>query len=147
MTTWKRVLYLLSAVFFNVNAASESSLDLASKGKKLWESFECAALAGYMGEEQEAERLFEYGYDQGHRFIEAVEAGKIEKADIRTKVPMIVRMRLSGPTPDFVLGRIYEEASEYALEDVLKDFLETDAKTRQKIARNKYNEGNCEIID
>ncbi len=128
-------------------AATETSKDLATLGRTTWSAFACSSLASESNNSNEQERLFKLGYKQGGRFIAALKSGKIKKADLDTSVPVTVLMLLEGPTPDFMLGRIYEAAQESALKDVYKDDDHKASKELRALAAgNKFASGNCELI-
>ncbi|TXL62467.1 hypothetical protein [Zeimonas arvi] len=104
-------------------------------------------MASQLGDAGEAERLFLLGYREGLAFIASVQAGKIPHEIMRTEVPWLMKLLLQGPTPDFMLGRVYEAAVDSALEDVLKtgDRL-NDEELKKSIATRKYHNWNCKIL-
>lgn len=116
-------------------------------GRIAWAAFECSSLAAQMKDANEQERLFTLGHEQGKAFIEAVETQKVERKHIMEEVPIGLVLHLQGPTPDFMLGRIYESAQD----EVLKDVLRTNGKLNSDevqalIAQGKYNDQNCRIL-
>jgi hypothetical protein len=140
------VLGLLS-IGMKVPADSQTSEDFARMAQATWSAFECSTLATKTGDAKEQERLFKFGYEQGLKFIEALEAKRISNDDLRAEAPMVVLLLLQGPTPDFILGRIYQTAEESALEDVLKTGETLNPDESQKvIAQNKFHKANCELI-
>lgn len=128
-------------------ATAGEGRDLARKGRAVWSAFVCAALASHLNQEDEHKRLFEYGYDQGKEFIEAVRSGKITREDISKEVPVVVALSLNGPSTDFILGRIYELAVDDALDPIWgDDDAPHDRDTRQLLAQTKFDEINCGLI-
>lgn len=128
-------------------SSAETSQDVARLGKALYIAFRCSALAGAMGEREEARRLFEMGYGDGTRFLKAVQGGIVSEADIRSTVPIAVTMRIEGPSIDFMLGRIYAAAEEDALDDVICGETECyDDQLQRSIAGGKYERENCELF-
>lgn len=107
---------------------SQSSSEYAVMGDKTWNAFGCSALASIIGNTDESERLFKFGYEQGSIFLKALKANKISKEDISSKVPVGVMWLIEGPTNDFILGRILENAQEDALEEVFKTGNEYNSK-------------------
>ncbi len=61
-------------------------------------------------------KLFEIGLHSGRKFLAAVEAKTISPTDIQGTVPFIVVATAQGPSHDFILGRIWETASQDAYE-------------------------------
>lgn len=116
-------------------------------GKAAWSAFECSALAEKSKNTKEQERLFKYGYAQGLKFIEAIQAEKIEREDLSKGVPLMMLLLLQGPTPDFMLGRVFEGALDSALEDVFKtgEHFNSD-EMQETIAKNKFWKQNCQLI-
>ncbi len=62
----------------NVNF-DQTSKEYAVMGRQAWSAFECASLASVIGDVEEQERLFLFGYEQGKKFLAAVEAEKIQE--------------------------------------------------------------------
>lgn len=124
-----------------------TSKEYAVMGRELWSALQCAAWASKAEEEGQEERLFTYGYEQGKRFLKALEAGKIEQEDISNEVPIGVTWLLQGPTHEFILGRLYESSYDDALKEVFKTDEEFNSDELQKIiAADKFRGGNCELI-
>ncbi|MNV88105.1 hypothetical protein D3C71_1822820 [compost metagenome] len=54
---------------------------------------------------------------------------------------------LEGPSPDFMLGRIYESAQNSALKDVYKTGDQFNSDEEQiAIAANEFRKLNCQLI-
>ncbi len=124
-----------------------SSKEYAIMGNQAFSAFQCSSWASKKGDVEEAERLFMYGYEQGQKFLGALSAQKIKQEDIRAQVPIGVAMSLQGPSEEFILGRIHSFAEKTALDEVYKtgdDF--NDDELQKIIARNKYSDGNCELL-
>jgi len=116
-------------------------------GRQVFSAFQCSSWALINDDQDEAERLFVYGYEQGQKFLGALSAQKIKQEDISSQVPIGVTMLLQGPNEEFILGRIHSSAEEEALDEVFKtgdDF--NDDKLQKIIANNKYRNGNCELL-
>jgi len=104
----------------NPAAATESS-EFAEMGKASWSAFECAVYAEKSKNIEEQKRLFLHGYNQGKLFIEAIKSKKIEAEDISKRVPLYMPMLLSGPSTDFMLGRIYEFIADSVYDEISKN--------------------------
>lgn len=124
-----------------------NSAAYAQMAKATWSAFECSALAMKSKSVAEQERLFKFGYDQGQAFIAALQAGKIEQKDISETAPLMLLLLLQGPTPDFMLGRIFETAQDEVLKDVYYTGEEFNSEADQSsIAASKFSLKNCELI-
>ena len=132
------------------NSYDKSSKEYAVMSRQLWSAFLCSAWAAHTDDREEAERLFLYGYEQGEQFLGAAREGKISDEDFKSEVPIGVSWSLAGPNNDFVLGVLYTNAQDDALEEVFhsnydKTKLNSD-DLQESIAKNKYREGNCKLI-
>jgi hypothetical protein len=129
---------------------NQSSKEYAAMGSELWSAFSCSTWASHFGNQKEAERLFIFGYEQGKKFLGAARTGKITDEDFRQEVPIGISMSLAGPNDDFVLGVIFTNIQENALEEVFYtnyDKTKLNSEDLQKsIAENKYRDGNCKLI-
>lgn len=116
-------------------------------GLETWAAFECSSLAAHLKNNTQQERLFLHGYEQGQAFISAVRAGKVERQEMRSVVPIGLVLLLEGPTPDFMLGRIYENAQDNALKDVYGPVGELPSPEIQaRRAESKFLKANCALI-
>ena len=117
-------------------------------GRAAWSAFACSSLAAKLGEIKEQERLFQFGLQQGRKFIEAIQAGQVNEEDLRSEPPMYMLMLLQGPTADFMLGRVYEAAQDSALHDVVAGTTGEvrDEASQKSIAGNKFTKQNCRLI-
>lgn len=135
-------------------SSDEESWKLARLGKQAYEAFSCSTLAAEAGND-EVEVAFNVGLDSARRFVEALQAGKIEQADFTSEVPMLVGWSLEGPTTDFIVGRIFQAVSGYtsdAVSDEASKFSEPgnyDAlkAERQRVASLKHRENDCRRFD
>lgn len=137
---------LLLAAGFLTNALADAPSEHALMGRSIYSAFTCSVLASLMEEEKEHERLFTYGYEQGRVFVDRVRSGKITNEELRKSVPMGVSMYLRGPSSDFILGRIYSDAEDWALEKTASPDAEVYSESRRNSARSKYLAGNCALI-
>lgn len=145
-----------TVLFFNKQATTNNSiktgvLDGSSKeyavmGRQMWSAFGCSAIAEAFNDLEEQQRLSEFAYKQGVTFIGALENNKIEDSDFRSEVPMGVSMLLGGPSTDFIIGRIYENATEYALEDIYISDINDTEEFRKFRAEDKFSTQNCGVI-
>jgi hypothetical protein len=131
-----------------IPASAQSSKDYAVMGAETWAAFSCVALAAEAKNTAEQERLFMLGYDKGKRFIEALNAGRIRREDVDSNVPVGLVLNLQGPTPDFMLGRIYEAAARNALDSLYRQ--KSDAAVfeafRKSVAESVMYRQNCRLL-
>ncbi|CUJ46620.1 Uncharacterised protein [Achromobacter sp. 2789STDY5608633] len=131
----------------SAQAAEEDSSARAARGNAVWAAFDCSVLAEHLKNTPEQTRLFNYGLAQGRQFIKDMQAKRINPTDIDSTVPMGVLNSLSGPSPDFMLGRIYASASESTLRDVFSlggQWL--DAAAQRTRAASKFASQNCNLV-
>jgi len=134
----------LLTFMFIPSAGAQSSEQYAVMARAVWSAFECSSLAAESGDHKEQKRLFMFGYNQGKVFIAAVQAGKVKRKDLSSNAPIGVLVRLEGPSPDFMLGRIYEGAQDDALNDVYH--VGNSDKDNKLAASNKFTTKNCQLI-
>ena len=110
------MLVVFSCVAQSRAASSEESADL---GLKASAAFQCAALASAYGNSADQERLFNLGYSTGRALIEEAQTGSISTDDFKKDVPAEFFTPFEGPSPDFMLGRIWQ----ITVSDTLKDIV------------------------
>lgn len=143
--------YICTAVLvflgFVGSAIGQTSKEYAVMARSTWSAFECSSLAAQMKDSSEQERLFMYGYKEGLAFLTALQSKKIQRQDLSTEAPWLMLLLLQGPTPDFMLGRVFESAQDTALKNILKtgDKLNAD-EVRRMLAQGDYNKQNCRLI-
>jgi len=116
----------------------------------------CSSYAEMKGDAEEHRRLFELGYAKGKQYIDATVAGTITDDERSDYVPRFLNLLSSGPTQEFVLGRIFGVLAIRAKENVvakdesgiplpIEDRI-TDEGIKAAIARHKYAQANCEVL-
>lgn len=128
-------------------ANAQNSKEYAQKAMASWNAFECSSLASKAGKPTEKERLILYRYEYEMTFISTLKTEKIEQKDLSSESPWTMLLLLGGPNPDFMLGRIYASAQDYALKEVFKtgDHFNSDEEQRA-IALNEFRKLNCQSI-
>lgn len=125
-------------------------------GRLTWSAFTCATYAEMSGDNEEQQRLFTIGYEAGKRFLAAIRDQSVPEVELQ-KTPWIVLMLAGGPSVEFALGRIYENAMQDAFDGVTKEDTAgmpitdpsqwiTDDSAKSIIALNEYYKSNCELI-
>lgn len=133
-------------------ASADNKPNLA---RVMWSAFSCAAYAEISGNKQEQERLFKVGFDTGRTFVGGVKNKTITETEAKD-APIGVLMLMSGPTTDFIIGRIFEAATENSYDKVVKEDSAglpiidpsewADDKLKVIRAKNKYQSSNCTLI-
>ena len=150
----KAVLTFATALLFGL-APLTTDAQNARDGRVMWSAFQCATFAEMSGSNQEQDRLFGIGMKTGRRFVEALQNNQISPEAMRSEVPIGVTMLLAGPSVDFIIGRIFENATRDAFDSIVKqkngvlmpvDDWVQDQEVRKLIAQRKYLQGNCGLI-
>lgn len=150
-----RLLIAIVALFFSTSAILAGEAD-AKAARVMWSAFLCSQYSSIKKDQVETQRLFKVGYAAGQRFLAAALAGTITQEETKSTVPMAVGFRMSGPTTEFVLGRIFESATNDAFGSIvekdengvmldMKNWI-MDETLRASIAETKYSKANCETL-
>lgn len=101
-------------------------------------AFECAVVSP---NDKERERLFMLGLKAGRDFIRFVQDNTdLYRKNMSDHVPMLWNL-IRGPTPDFILGRVYADRER----EIYKEFSSDDALWNIK-KRNMYDAKNCALL-
>lgn len=136
-----RALLLICFILLpNTIAYAESNVDKQIKNAFLTLSaFECAVVSP---NDKEAERLFTIGLNVGRDFIQFVQSNPdLYLKTIRSQVPILWSLT-SGPTQDFILGRIYA-----AMEDKIYKEFSPDEELWKIKKQNMYQTKNCALLN
>jgi hypothetical protein len=88
---------LLLAAFPKI-VLGQTSEEYAAVGQKLWDAFECGALAEYADKPEKTARLYKLGYDQGKTLLDDLRGGKVDQ-QARSKLPIPVLLMLTEGRP------------------------------------------------
>ena len=142
-----KALVVTLAIATSTTAGAQTSGQKALSARASWSAFECAYLADMLGKDAEQKRLERYGYSQGLEFIAAHRSGQIEKSDIDSTVPSdFLDGSINGPTPDFILGRLYESIRNFVGDQVLEDDDFHISDSEQLKISVRYGKSNCALI-
>ncbi|GAB2509429.1 hypothetical protein [Lysobacter humi (ex Lee et al. 2017)] len=139
----KRVVMGAVLACMSTAAAAQDSAQYAQMSRTSWDAFACAALASTMQWRERHDQLVNYGYAQGKTFLTALAAGKIKQYDTFSRTPSAFPMRGADPSPDFVLGRVYEMAKTHALRDVVTPENRGQDDLQKSLATTKYETLQC----
>ena len=130
----------------SVDAFSQTSQDYALMGANAWAAFQCSTLVDKTERPDERQALFDFGYQQGKVFLQAMENGRIDGADVSRHVPIYVLDRLQPfvspklPTAEFRLGAIWESAARSILDSVESSAIPV------LFALSEVNQRNCNSV-
>ncbi len=113
-----------------------------------WSAFECSVLAAAKGEAADSERLTAYGIKAGNEFLSAHGKGEISSKEVNEIVPVGFLWSATGPSTDFIMGRVYESAVSGAWEKLYKiegDVIPDD-ELRKARAETAYGSQNCVLV-
>ncbi|RDH81053.1 MAG: hypothetical protein DIZ80_13105 [endosymbiont of Galathealinum brachiosum] len=115
-----RINLSITLVYLLLFSQSVFSNTQPNLGNVIWSAFVCSEYAGIYGNRNEQKRLFEVGFQVGREFINGIKNKTIPDSEAEN-TPIGILMRLSGPTTDFAIGRIFEGASGSAHDKVTKE--------------------------
>jgi hypothetical protein len=143
---------LAAAVVMLGDAHAGGEMAKAELSRRMMSAFECSVYAGMANLKDEEKRLFELGLADGREFLRAVRTGAISQETLKTAVPLLgVQMLMSGPSEDFMLGRMYEGVAESAFNKIYEtplDAIGRDAPSERdrSVAKVKFVNANCAFI-
>jgi len=128
----------------------------ARKSVEMLSHFQCFQWARMADDTGSLERHFNAAMDAGRIFLAAAEAGTITPGEANTIIPWSVGMSMSGPSHDFILGRMFEFITSDAHDDIAKedpsgmprdiaDWI-TDDELLRSYAETKYRSANCALL-
>lgn len=85
-----------------------ASVESAKAARVMFTAFECSAYASMMGEDARRRQLVDVGVAAGRKFLAALAAGEISEDDMRQHAPFMMETDLDQPSPDFMIGRIFQ---------------------------------------
>jgi hypothetical protein len=141
-------LLIVATLILSQSAVAETSKEYALLGKKVVSAFMCSATARAVEKTESAERLFKLGHESAKVFLEAANSGKINSEDIRSTVPMIVTMRMRGPSIDFIAGTFWEGTVANLYEKFGRDCEDCilDDELKAMWMGDQYRSMNCELL-
>jgi hypothetical protein len=109
------------------------------RAQRIWQDLTCAALAERMGERERSERMLFPALLLGEVLISEYRLKRIRQTDFISRVPKPIAEVLAGPapTPKFVMGRLYEKASQEVTN------LEGQSADSVQTLRTKFQELGC----
>ncbi len=139
----KRYIFLALALIISQTLKANEAPDHAFLARNMWSAFECSSLMVEIDNPEEERRLFNVGYSSGSNFLKAWDEGRISKEEMK-QMPIGVLWLLRGPTPEFILGRMFQSIQEETLRDLHRDA--TDEIARKSAAKARYQTNNCVLI-
>ncbi len=139
-----RALLVICFIFVtNTIVHAEPDVEMQIKNAFLTLSaFECAVVSP---NDKETERLFTIGLKAGRDFVQFVRSNPdLSLKTIMPKVPILWSMT-SGPTADFIIGRIYEERMNEVMDEIYKKY-PLDEELRKMKKQDIYQTKNCALL-
>ena len=127
-------------------ASAQTASEKARQSRVMWSAFQCSTFAELLGDQKEQARLFDLGIKAGREFLEAARNKQIPSEIADKEVPMGVIWLMNGPSNDFIIGRVYENALGEAVTQVNKDDNFNDKTLSKQVAHNYYQKGNCVVL-
>ena len=164
---------VLAAILFiaskSVVAADPEEPKELLLGHSMWAAFECSLFAQEANKNEnyedtkternkEAARLFNYGMQAGREFLQALIDGKITAEQLDERVPIGVVLLLEGGSIDFIIGRVFANAADSAIDEIDDQFIsdnghpntpaewELDKAIKAQNAANLFQRSNCTLI-
>jgi hypothetical protein len=153
----KNYIFYALAFLCTCSFAYAGDTKVVESGSKAWASFECSTYAAFANKNEDSKELFKVGYQQALVFLDAVESKKITEQDLHSSAPIGILFVMSGPSKEFIAGRIYEAANNHASDEIIKNDASGlpindaskwnfDKELQTLIANNKYSKGNCGLL-
>jgi hypothetical protein len=140
---------LAIAIFAAIPSVSvaQTAVEKARLGRTMWSAFQCSTFADMSDNGPERARLFAVGLKAGHGFIDALVKSEVPREVLNSEVPWGVLTMLQGPTPDFMIGRVYENAAADASNTITKsEGKGVPSDQWKQIAANEYTRQNCSLL-
>lgn len=151
---------VIAATFLALGALGSSGLaqtavEKARLSRTMWSAFQYGTFAEMSGNEKEQARLFDVGVKAGRDFLDALKNRQIPADVASNEVPIGVSMLLQGPSADFIIGRVFENAMQDAYDDIVKHenglLLDSskwvnDKDLKKSKAQTKYLKSNCVLV-
>ena len=119
----------------------EESRSLVFDYKRCLTAFECRHFALTAKESELADKLLLVGYESGRRFLEGLAKGKLLPKDSQ-EVFSAFGFVATGPSIDFILGRMYERAKD----DLIRAIKTAAGDSWESVASTELDRRNAELI-
>ena len=132
-------LLIVAAFLIASTARAEPNAETQKKNSFLaLSAFECAVVSP---NDKEAERLFMLGYKAGKEFLQFVQTDTdLYLKTMKSQIPLLWNL-MAGPTPDFILGRVYADREH----EIYKEFSPDNELWKLK-KQNMYRTKNCALL-
>jgi hypothetical protein len=138
-----RVLAVVVVGLASAPLAAQDPADLGERSRLMSRAFQCSVWADTAGRSEEADRLFDIGYEAGKDYVEALRINpSVDPAGTEYELTL-------GPSADFVLGRRFEVLSKISLAIVGAGEPPTTAEESARVreaAEFVYQQANCSEI-
>ncbi len=152
-----RVAKLAVLIFLAASIPSAATAQSAAReSERMMAHWRCSVWASMTNDPAGSQDHFERGLESARTFVEAARAGQISESDWNETVPVGVALTMSGPTTDFIVGRMFGLISDDAYDRVAKrdangqllapeEYI-LDQALQSVLARNLLEESNCSVL-
>lgn len=118
-------------------------------------AIECGMYASFAEKKDLVPKFYANGIQASRELIEAIRKGRVSDKVLRSEVPLLINwiLRDGGPSDDFMIGRIFEQATTMATEAIIQEDnnglplpmkeWRFDPEVQKMVAENKYSRENC----
>lgn len=130
--------------------------ELAKKSELLLAYFDCAIYAE-LASPADMAVLFDKGLVVGRHFYEGLQNGGLTPEFARANIPLTLLMGRGGPSPDFILGTVWEDRLTEKFSSVEREYscgiyatpayaIRCGDELRQRFYEMKYRDKNCALL-
>ncbi len=156
MTPRSRVAAVMAVSCLLISFDAGAELEKVHLARLTATAFTCGMWASMNGDKPRMKTLYEDGIRAGRDFLKAFRDNKITREDLNKHAPMAVIFLLEGPSDDFIVGRIFEAATNDAFDRVVKqdkngvslnasEWIHDD-KLKAVLAQTRYQNANCDLV-
>lgn len=131
------ILVLIANIGLSKADDASSSSEYAKLSLEFQNIVQCVVYADTPRNKNKLRNLSPKAITVGREFVSAAIDQKIENSDWSNYVPMEYRLRIQGPTADFVVGRLWESTKSQTLAAIFKNC--EACKSDQKLLHIKMN--------
>jgi hypothetical protein len=145
-----RVIILGIMLWLGFSATVKAQTDAAMDASRSIAFFTCFVFASEMKDQKKTELHFNQGVASIRTFLKAAEDRKISKEDWSAKVPVVISLNLSGPSSEFIAGRVFQNVLDMTYKETFckKGWpnCETDKELIKSLAQTSYSKQNCDLL-
>lgn len=136
--------------------ANDREEELAKKSELLLAYFDCAVYAE-LASPADMAGLFDKGLIVGRQFYEGLQNGELSPEFVHANIPLTLLMGRGGPSPDFILGTVWEDRVAEIYRSVEREYscgiyatptygFRCGDELRQSFYEMKFRDKNCALL-